>query len=261
VTVYPTRLSVNYFVIPPSPSATLAHLLYGFEGCQRTGHDDGVYVTPIVAEGPYALESDNVDMVGTRVATDFPMHYVERSEPPLHFIDSWLYVPTDAAGYGGLTSAGGFWVSENVRAASRNPYVSRTALGPEPVRATTYYALVGTGAITRHSLWLPASTFTYGVESCGSSAGFVGVPDMNGWACDPSRWWPNGTVPRWPGLGGIPGDSSTATPYGVTVGQPYRLRDIDCTDESVGAARNRSLTPGDLTHSRCDYVPAMSGTP
>lgn len=220
-----------------TPGGTLAALFAGFDHCRRGAPPDGrFHAGDFFGGAPYAIETDaGSDQTTTRHQSDFTLKYAEperggtlgpllgRSTPP------W-------GGAGGLGERSGFWVSDGVRALSRNPYVSRETLGPEGSHVMTYYAHLGVAAIAKFGLLLPRTGLSvYGAEACLIIQ--ANAPPANGWECSPNKWWPNATVPRSFTLSGIPSDPTSWEPIGAYPGFTYELRDVDCYDGSADALR------------------------
>jgi hypothetical protein len=123
----------------------------------------------------------------------------------------------------------GIWQGGAVRAG--NGFLNEYSLPPSfvPVQYETYYAYVDPTTVTTYGLSLPAGTKTasYGAEACGSAIGGI----VNGWDCNSADWT-----------------------SGTRVGDPYNLRDVDCYDNSVQAARQAGVSWGLLTQTQCAYA-------
>ena len=195
------------------------------------------------SEAPYALEGEGANQVGARRQTDLVFQHFADPRPAPPFAGLHRATPDDL----GLRHAApnGLWRASGDGALTRPPVVSRDQLNLAPVQHLTYYARVGTAAQSKYSLVLPGAAAAYGASACTSGIG-AGQPEKNGWACDPTAWWPDGSAPRSAKLNGAE--------VGVRVGQPYNLRDVDCFDESTSLQRQEGLTPGFVTGETCAFA-------
>lgn len=119
-----------------------------------------------------------------------------------------------------LDTVGSAW-RENTAILTLPQVVNRQTLEPSQALYLTFYAALGAQAISA-GFQTPAGagvTLTFGEEAC--SAMGPGVPDQNGWTCDPDEW--EATCLE---------DGSAADPCAV-LGQQYHLRDIDCEDGAI----------------------------
>lgn len=249
-----------------SPSGTVNETEAGLDACDRDDPHSRVLAAGD-QNAPYALEGNAIVQGATRVATDFALHYeLGRSRAGPQTLTGRGAPPDMGVKLTGRESCfntgvlysfwcyDGLWrdvaLSDATRVASSpNPYADRTTLSPQAVGYYTFYGNVGAGAVSRLNLRFPGTTGSYGAEGCAMSP-----PTFE---CDASLWWPGNTVPRTSWLGKDPADANLAPadqrdrPYGVRVGQSYQLRDVDCYDQSVGAARDEGLTWGTVTGTTC----------
>lgn len=104
-------------------------------------------------------------------------------------------------------------------------------LQPSPAQYTTFYTRVNESLIAQLGLRLPVtSSGIYGADNCGTAIG-PGQPKINGWQCDPAKWYVNAA-----GASSMPHYSDTLkrVALGHRVGEPYTIRDVDCYDGSLG---------------------------
>lgn len=231
-----------------SPAGETSAVLSGFDFCNRATRDDGgTHVEHVAASAPYALELDEGgDMGFVRNRTDFALVY---DEPVRGSPVGGPWALADGGSGNGILDAPPFWHSDSVRSASRNPYFSRSTLGPDTVRYATYYAWVPVGLVAQYGLSMPGGprAWTYGAEACGAATSGI----VNGWQCDRTPWYAEGSEPRAHELGGRPSVPGDGVPIGPRPGDPYDLRDVDCYDESAGPARSAGLTYGMLSGTAC----------
>lgn len=90
----------------------------------------------------------------------------------------------------------------------------------------TFYAFVGQTTRDRGHELPTGSTGTYGSYWCEHAQPLV----VFGVDCDPNSWW----KPEH-GASAMPIATWNREPIGVTIGQPYNLRDIDCYDGEIAA--------------------------
>lgn len=196
------------------------------------------------SEAPYMVESSAANQVGARRQSDLAfLHYADpRPAPP--FAGNHRATPDDL----GLrhASPNGLWRASGDAALTRPPLVTREDVQLAPVQYLTYYAKVGPDATSRYNLRTPGPTGVYGAGACTSGMG-PGAPDAGGWVCDPTKWWPDGSMPR---SGKLQNGEA-----GVRVGETFQLRDVDCFDESADGLREEGLPLAFLTGSTCAYAP------
>jgi hypothetical protein len=94
---------------------------------------------------------------------------------------------------------------------------------------TTAYARLNRSDISRYGWTLPAFLpGVFGSEACGGSTGSPGARDINGWACDPTKWYRaddgSDTMPY------TSGGAQYGKPLAVRVGETYDMTDVDCFD-------------------------------
>lgn len=229
----------------------------GLDRCNRRSDVNQGGTGGTLASAPYVpgtLESDVQDQVAIKFQTDQTLFYSEGSRPAAPFtLLGAVPGAKSTPGDGGTRATGseGLWSGNSVTAASRNPYVSRQNLGLSPVTYTTYYATVGSGAVSAYNLKLPGSLGTYGSAACGAHA--TGI--FNGWDCDRNDWYKdangNDIQPRTAVLGrdqsqptsavctasGTGSTSRGCISYAAFPGSPYNVRDIDCWDDSNSLLR------------------------
>jgi hypothetical protein len=208
---------------------------------RRAGSDGDL---PYSLEG--AAESSSPNMKRTRSDHAFTFEEGARNEA----LATVLGARTREQGGLGIATVTGFWVGAGAGTVSRNAFVSRQALGIEPVTFLTYYAYVSEGAQLLHGIETPGATGRYGNEGCAAGT----------FDCDATRWWlddaGNDITPRDSRLGVDPSDpgvpaQTNQTRIGVRVGQPYQMRDIDCIDSSFSIARDSGIHWGTLTGTAC----------
>lgn len=181
-----------------------------------------------------------------RTQTDQTLRYVDRTRgsAPVTAALVGHGTPYDVLGptQNDATRTDWFWSGTSVTGVSRNPYVSRSTLGPEPVSILTYYAYVDPSFISIKGLDGPTAVGTYGSDHCIGTA-----PRTGAWECDPTKWY----------LGPDGGDVSSTDgaisgeEFSVRVGAYYNFRDIDCHDSSIDALRDQGIHYGVLTDTSC----------
>jgi hypothetical protein len=238
-----------------SPAGTVNETESQLDDCDRSDTDEVVDLdgrrTGSDGDLPYALEgaaaSSAPDMRRSR--SDHVLAFEEGSRDDA--ASALLGARTREHAGLGLASVTGFWVGTGAGTVSRNVFVSRQALGAEPVSYITYYAFIDDGTLINHTLQIPGGGSRYGNEGC--SAGTF--------ECDERAWWSDASgadiTPRDSRLGVDPSDPTVPaqtdeTRIGVRVGQWYNLRDVDCIDTSFGAARAGGAHWGRLTGTRCE---------
>ena len=146
----------------------------------------------------------------------------------------------------------GFWEGNTNFLTAYDPILNDRQLGASNVITATFYAHVGSAATSRYGLRFPGTTGSYGAENCA-------LPEaVRLFECDATKWWPADTMPRSADLGKDPADASKPIgeqrnrPYGVKVGQPYQLRDVDCWDHSTSTLREEvGVHWGTVSNSAC----------
>lgn len=208
------------------------------------------------AHAPYALEGEvePTSAFTGRTRPDFTFTFEEGDRQPggARFALGAGWRGPDADGGTGAATLQGFWVATAASTVSRNPYVHRDELAPEPATYVTYYAHVSLTTIVQHGLRTPGQVGAYGAEACGMTP--------SPFVCNPAKWWRDATgasvVPRDARLGSADGGITARpvphTEIGVRVLQPYRFRDIDCYDQSADAARAQGVDWGLVTGFPCD---------
>lgn len=138
--------------------------------------------------------------------------------------DRSLNNPADPTNHGGPS-----W-DAHTRSVS-DPRIVREDLAPAPPPRITYYASIPALAQSDHHLKLPsADPLTYGEPACSFIIG-EGVPDRNGWVCDPTRWYRTDTgEDAMPYTAEGPQGGERLAPR---VGDRYHLLDVDCYDGQV----------------------------
>jgi len=239
-------------------SGTFNSTLSGFSKCERSNSDrTGSNV-------PYALEGDVVNPTGAKTSPDGTLDPRDDARPEAPFgavLGKATPSPTGTTAGTHLDGNAGFW-SENTQREELFALNSRDEISP--VVYNTFYAFVSPKAVRDYGLSLPKgpTTGTYGIEACGSLSSGI----QNRWDCDSAHWYLDAfgknIQPRDYRLGQEPNnakgctDTTTAgcVPYGSILRTAYNLRDIDCYDQSVQAARASGVSWGVLTGTACPYT-------
>jgi hypothetical protein len=166
---------------------------------------------------------------------------------PLYYNEAQRLLTTGAQsqdGGTGQTSTQGIW-TPFTSGTGDNAFVD--VFGPQVSKVvyTTWYAMVPNATSSLGLVMPPGNAnAVYGAQACaGFSTGHHG-----GWECDSTKWdWGANAH----GLTIHSVDASQAYLDTIRVGAPYNLRDVDCYDESIGAARDASVSWGLLTGTSC----------
>lgn len=221
-----------------SPSGTMNETWEGSAGdCDRDDNEpsNALETLPYAAEGG----AEPVSPEG-RSRSDFVLFSREESRQPSALTDL-LGRGTPQEDFGvAFARTTGFWESLTTTPLSRTPYLDRETLGAERVTFVTFYAYTSKGVLVANGLLAPSATpGAYGAEACNQAP--------SPFVCDSSRWWKDATgADINPDAPGLPGQKA-----GVTVGQPYRFRDIDCIDTSAAALRDANVQWGAVSGTAC----------
>lgn len=124
----------------------------------------------------------------------------------------------------GRGGAGPLW-SADAASANEPQLLTRGTLAPTGALFWTYYATLGSAALSSGSRLPSDAIGIYGSEACGDNVDGV----HGGWVCDASAWWRdalgNDARPRY--LQGMP--------YAPLPGDLYHMLDVDCYDGYVAA--------------------------
>lgn len=182
------------------------------------------YLAPIVESGEPQVDSARKDRTsfaftfydghrGLNERVDFALGSNATSDGGL------LYMRHGRGGDGPLWSA-------DAASANEPQLVTRGSLAVSSASFWTYYATIGTDALTTgFDIPGPVIGNVYGGEVCGSQT--TGV--HGGWLCDASLWWRDAlgrdVRPRY----------AHGEAYAPVPGQRYHLRDVDCYDGHAAA--------------------------
>jgi hypothetical protein len=249
-----TYVNLSQPKVPPSvtpggsPAGTANATGAGLDDCDRSANQDGyTHAGNALAHAPYTLEGTVTDSSVKIGTSDLAPSESQRPAAPWAAVLGKSTPPSL-----GLDddTADGIWVQNTI-----------TIGPPTDTSYTTFYAYV----TPTSSLALPKGTTTgsYGAENCGSFT--TGV--HGGWDCDATHWYKDATgrdaQPRSARLGPAPGytmdqctgqNGATQLPnacasFAAFPGSAYDLRDIDCVDQDVGAARDAGIVPGNAAHN------------
>lgn len=220
----------------------------GLIDCDPTNDVSGNQFSYQIANTPYSPDKAGVwDASGAKIMSDFPMAYNEGKRPTT---TGSLLGARDSLDQGvRMQSSDGQWISSTRISEDKNPYTARANLltlqNPiAPVQYVTAYAFVSPLAVSTYGLIVNPSANKvgiYGFEKCGGAT--FGI--VNGWDCDSTHWVCSGAYDcTGPANGGT-------VDMSVNVGQQYNLRDVDCYDNSVTAARSLGVSYGILTGTSC----------
>lgn len=214
------------------------------DGVTPTGDCDPRTQSAIAPAYPGALiESDAASSTGPKTQSTYSFYFYEGYRGIDSHVDGYFGTqtwPSDlGVAYTRNLYGGPMWSA--IAAKPTEPQLAdRAALKAEGPRYATFYAQVPLSAIVSFGLTLPnAAPGTYGQENCGGLTGGVSA----GWDCSASDWWidryGHDTRPRF----------AEGQAFAPVVGDPYNLRDIDCTDGSV--ARGSPGTVSVLAGASC----------
>lgn len=251
----PNEFGVSQPMVPQtnlggSPAGTANETASAMNDCDRSDNQnqDRSEWEASVARGPYQTESETVQaQYSDKHETDWVFSNTEgvRGQtvgtvaPPLGATsaqDAGTGLLNDVWSPGSLsTTYNGFYTA------------GRDSL--DKVKHMTFYAFIDPNLITGMGLSVPKATVgIYGSEACTSGID-NSQPPKNGWKCAPNQW--TATARAVPDLCYGTNTGEGCDIQWVRVGQSYQLRDIDCFDESVSAARSASVTWGTIAGGRC----------
>lgn len=241
-----------------SPAGTVNETEAELTDCDRRDPDEVVDAdgrrTGSDGDLPYALEGggDPVSGRAPRTRTDFAFTFEEGSRGSGAAALALGVRGRDDLGLG-TTAVTGLWVATGA-STTHDPFVTRSAIGAEPVTYITYYARMNSTIVATAPIRMPsgAAQGTYGGEGC---------PEGR-FECDPALWWRNSAgadvVPRDSRLGvdrddpTVPDANDPVTAIGVRIGARYQMRDTDCIDTSFAPARDSGVHWGVVTGSACE---------